>query len=88
MAPAPETMRSLGSWSNFPNPELIIPEAFEEHPLRIPHQIAVVTGTALEKVLEVFDGMYGGGTDGQTAPCITTRDIVKYKRYPSGGGRA
>ncbi len=75
---APVTMRSLGSWSNFPRPELITPEAFEEHPLRIPRQIAVVTGTALEKVLEVFDGIYDGDSDWQTAPRITTRDILKY----------
>ncbi len=80
---APVTMLSLGSWSNFPNPESIIPEAFEEHPLRIPRQIAVVTRTALDKVLEVLDGMYGGGNAWHAAPCITPRDILI---YASGAG--
>ncbi len=75
---APVTMLSLGSWSNFPHPELIVSEAFEEHPLRIPRQIAVATKTALCKVLEVFDGMYGGGNDWQADPHITPRDILKY----------
>ncbi len=77
---APLTLLSLGSWSNFPQPELRIPAAFEKHPLRIPLQIAVATETALDKVLEVFDGIYGGGNEWQEAPLITPRDILTYAR--------
>ena len=48
---------SLGSWSHLKHPELIVSEAFEKHPLRIPRQIASATATPMERVLAIFDGI-------------------------------
>ena len=45
MAPVTCQYQSLGSWSLFRCPELIVPEAFVQHPMRIPSQLAAATGT-------------------------------------------
>ena len=54
VAPPAPAFQSLGSWSHFRCPELIVPEAFETHPFRIPTQIAAATGKSLENVLFNF----------------------------------
>jgi hypothetical protein len=47
--------KRIGSWSHLKNPELIVPEAFEEHPQRIQRQIAVATDTPLCAVVAAFE---------------------------------
>ena len=46
---------SIGSWSHLKNPELIVPEAFVEHPQRIQRQIAAATDTPLCAVVAAFE---------------------------------
>ena len=47
--------KRIGSWSHLKNPELIVPEAFEEHPQRIQRQIAAATDTPLCAVVAAFE---------------------------------
>ena len=44
-----------GSWSCVKFPHLIVPEAFDGQPDRVPRQIAAATGVKLELVLKTFD---------------------------------
>ena len=50
----------IGSWSNLPRPDLIVPEAFVSNPLCIPMQIATATDEKLDPVLRRFDDIFNG----------------------------
>ena len=50
----------IGSWPHLPRPDLIVPEAYDEHPLRIPRHLAAATGASLEDVLRRFDELFNG----------------------------
>ena len=47
-------IKSLGSWSHFRCPELIVPEAFNVGPRRVLNQIAAATNVPVEMVLATF----------------------------------
>lgn len=75
-APGPSV---LGSWSNLPRPDLIVPEAYTDHPLRIPRQLAAATDTTLEAVIKRFDELFNG-TEWRDGGCcrLTAHDIFRY----------
>ena len=50
----------VGSWSDIPRPDLIVPEAFVSNPLCVPMQIAAATKEKLDTVLQRFDDMFNG----------------------------
>ena len=93
MAPVKCQYQSLGSWSLFRCPELIVPEAFVQHPMRIPSQLAAATGKPLEKVMSNFDELLGGTSWRDDPTCITPRVILQYAEeskasaYMYQGGR-
>ena len=79
VAPPAPAFQSLGSWSQFRCPELIVQEAFETHPFRIPKHISAATVKSLENVLLTFDDIYNG-TGWRDNPCITPHDIFQYAK--------
>ena len=48
----------IGSWSNLPRPDLIVPEAFVSNPLCTPMQIATATDEKLDTVLRRFNDIF------------------------------
>ena len=70
-------IKTIGSWSVLPRPDLIVPEAFVDDILRIPRQIAVATDERLEVVLQRFDEIFNG-PGWRELPNITVRDILQY----------
>ena len=76
---------SIGAWSHLRHPELIVPEAFEDHPLRLQRQLASATGTDLQRVVATLQEICGD------APALA--DLREYARvtlasfYLYKGGR-
>ena len=66
----------IGSWSNLPRPDLIVPETFVSNPLCIPMQIAAATEEKLDTVLRRFDDIFNG--KGWRDQQITPRHIIRY----------
>ena len=69
----------IGSWSHLPRPDLIVPQAYTDHPLRIPRQLAAATDVALEEVLRRFDEQFNG-TEWRDGDCckLTPGDVLRY----------
>ena len=63
------------SWSFLNYPELIVPEAFNDTPDRIPKQVAAATGVSLEDVELRFHEVFQGGER-----CYTMEAIASYAR--------
>jgi hypothetical protein len=69
---------SVGSWSNLRCPELIVPEAFEPHPLRVQRQIAAVTGMDLDSVIAQLAEAH---PDLAADQHFTPRDIMRFAEH-------
>ena len=65
----------IGSWSHLKSPELIVPEAFEQHPQRIQRQIATATDTPLPDVVAIFDEVCAQPSE---RGAVTVRTLVDY----------
>ena len=92
-APTSQTRTdTIGSWSHLRCPELIVKEAFEEHPLRVTRQIAAATGVTVGEVLETFRVMKAE-TEWDPSLGYTPQDIFEYAKctevgaYLYNGGR-
>ena len=60
---------------------MLVPEAFEEHPLRVPRQVAAATGAPLDEVLRRFDELFNGTAwRAEGLPCcdLTPNDVFRY----------
>jgi hypothetical protein len=77
-------IKSLGSWSHFRCPELIVPEAFETGPCRVLNQIAAATDVPVETVLANFKEIHCE-TDWELDHGFTPREIQKYARHTDVG---
>jgi len=77
-------IKSLGSWSHFRCPELIVPEAFIVGPGRVLNQIAAATSVPVETVLAIFKEM-NCETDWELEHGFTPREILRYAKYTDVG---
>ena len=75
--PPLDPYRSLGSWSTFRFPDLIVPEAFMKVKFSIPAQLASATGTPIDKVMSTFDEIFGG-RGWRDKPALTSKDVLAY----------